>query len=163
MGPASAAFRAQLIVPELRQIYDYWLEKCAGRRMPGRADIDPVDIPRLLHSVSLLDIDAKTGAARVRLAGTRLRDIYDREITGLAFSDIDWGDKFEYWRSAIGYTASEGKPTQGVVQGPQRDKEHLVQYWIRLPLGGEAGCNMILCYDHFRSAAENPSLHLASA
>ena len=67
------AFRAQLVVPEHRQLFDYWVECCAGRAMPSRGDIAPAKIVKLLPGISLIDISEELGASRVRLAGTRLR------------------------------------------------------------------------------------------
>lgn len=150
------AFRAQLVVPEQRQLYDYWLEQAAGRVMPLRADIRPTQIPRILPGISLVDVDPEFGRSRVRLAGTRLREIYDREITGLCIEDLDWGDKREYWLASYRRTIEDGAPTQGIIKGPRIHKEHMVQYWLKLPLcacdGG--GVGMILCYDYFMPASE---------
>ena len=33
--------------PRIREIYDYWNGKRAGRLMPGRADIEPADLLEL--------------------------------------------------------------------------------------------------------------------
>ncbi len=156
-GTVNIAFRAQLVVPEQRQLYDYWIEKASGRPMPDRADVHPAHIPRLLPNISLFDVDPKDGSCRIRLAGTRLRDVYDREITGLGIGDLDFGDKRDYWMQAYRRTIEEGKPTQGVVRGPRVNKEHLVQYWLKLPLcrNGNAGVGMILCLDQFQSASED--------
>lgn len=122
--------------------------------MPDRSDIHPADIPRLLPYISLIEVTQ--GRCRIRLAGTRLRDIYDREITGLFVDDLDWGDKRDYWLAAFRRTVEDGKPAQGVVRGPRVHKEHLVQYWLKLPLGvdGTEGVGMILCLDHFQTTAE---------
>ena len=35
------------------EFYEYWLAKGAGKGMPARADIDPLDIPQLLANVFL--------------------------------------------------------------------------------------------------------------
>ena len=155
-GSASIAFRAQLVVPEQRQLYDYWLEKSADRQMPDRRDISPAHIPRLLPHISLIDVDALNGDCRIRLAGTRLRDVYDREITGLPLADLDFGSRRDYWLAAYQRTIVDGKPTQGVVRGPRLNKEHLVQYWLKLPLSrnGGHGVGMILCLDPFQPASE---------
>lgn len=153
-------------MPEQRQIYDYWQEKAAGRAMPDRNDINPSHIPRLLPHISLIDIDPLNGGCRIRLAGTRLRDVYDREITGLTLDDLDFGSKRDYWLAAYERTIVEGKPTQGVVRGPRVNKEHLVQYWLKLPLSrmGRNGVGMILCFDHFQSASDSDqSLSQATA
>lgn len=141
---------------EQRQLYDYWVDKAAGREMPGRADIHPGHFARLLPHVSLVDVGAEDHSCKVRLAGTRLREVYDREITGLAVSDLEWGDKRDYWLAAYRRTIEEGKPTQGVVVGPVMNKEHLVQYWLKLPLQrfGANEVGMILCLDIFQPAGE---------
>jgi hypothetical protein len=142
--------RAQLVVPEQRQLFDYWLEKAAGREMPDRQDISPAHFPRLLPYISLIDVEGHSGPFRIRLAGTRLRDVYDREITGLTLEDLDWGDKRDYWLQAYRHIIDLGKPAQGVVKGPRVHKEHLVQYWLRLPMTvGRNGVRMILSYDAF--------------
>lgn len=118
--------------------------------MPARGDISPADFPRLLPFISLIEVAANVAKYRIRLAGTRLRDIYDREITGLCFEELDWGDKRDYWLQAYRRIVEGKKPAQGIVRGPRHQKEHLVQYWLRLPLGQSNGkVDMILSYDAF--------------
>ena len=164
MGSVNIAFRAQLVVAEQRQIYDYWIGCGGTREMPSRADINPAHIPRLLPFVSLVDVNPEITESKVRLAGTRLRDVYDREITGLTIAELDLGAKRDYWLAAYRHTAFDGKPTQGIVRGPRVNKEHLVQYWIRLPLAGDDGAvNMILCLDYFLSAMDEGSRQANSA
>lgn len=157
MGSVNIAFRAQLVVPEQRQLYDYWLSRGEGKAMPSRADINPAHIPRLLPFVSLVDIDENLERSRVRLAGTRLRDVFDREITGSCLQDLDLGAKLDYWMAAYRHTALDGKPTQGIVRGPRLNKEHLVQYWLRLPLAANdgSGVRMVLGLDYFLSVIED--------
>jgi PAS domain len=165
MGSINIAFKAQLVVPEQRQIYDYWLSCAAGKAMPCRGDIDPAQIPRLLPYISLVDIDADLKCCKVRLAGTRLRDVYDREITGLRIEELDLGAKRDYWMAAYRHTAIDGKPTQGIVRGPRVNKEHLVQYWIKLPLAhaDSDAIAMILCLDYFLSAVDEEDRQANSA
>jgi hypothetical protein len=164
MGSVNIAFRAQLVVPEQRQLYDYWLSRSDGGSLPTRADINPAHIPRLLPFISLIDVEDTLHQSRVRLAGTRLRDVYDREITGLKIEDLDLGPKRDYWMAAYRHTAVEGKPTQGIVRGPRVNKEHLVQYWIRLPLAAGSGkVGMVLCLDYFISGLEEEERQASSA
>jgi hypothetical protein len=161
---AGNAFRAQLIVPEQRQLYDYWLSRADGNQMPSRSDINPTQIPRLLSGISLVDVDRQNRRCRIRLAGTRLREIYDREVTGICIEDMDWGDKRDYWLAAYQRTIDEGKPTQGVLRGPRLHKEHVIQYWLKLPLrttGDDVG--MLLCYDYFMSASDSVQEQLLAA
>ncbi len=157
MGAAISelAFRTQLVVPEQRELYDYWLEKAGVRAMPSRQDINPVDFPRLLPQISLIDVDQAAKRFRVRLAGTRLREIYDREITGCYLDTLDWGAMADYWVSAYDRVVEASKPAQGMVRGPRESKDHLVQFWLRLPLADDGEkVNMILCYDAFVASAE---------
>jgi hypothetical protein len=156
------AFRAQLVVPEQRQLFDYWL-KCAGiNGFPARSDIKPFEFPKLLPGISLIDIDGQElTQSRVRLAGTKLREIYDREITGSCIGALDWEDKHDYWCQSYRRVVQEKLPAQGVVRGPRRHKEHVVQYWLKLPLGPVNGAvNMVLCYDHFIPATEQQRLQV---
>jgi hypothetical protein len=150
-----AAFQAQLLIPEQRQLYDYWLDRARGRTMPDRADISPTHFPRLLPFISLIEVDTAANRYKVRLAGTRLRDFYDQEITGHYVDALDWGDKRDYWMTAYTRIIEEAKPAQGIVRGPRVQKEHLVQFWLKLPLMVRGtGVGMILCYDAFVSASE---------
>lgn len=123
--------------------------------MPERADISPAHIPRLLPFISIVEVDSASNRYRVRLAGTRLREFYDQEITGHYVDELDWGDKRDYWMAAYTRIIEEAKPAQGIVRGPRVQKEHLVQFWLKLPLMVRGtGVGMILCYDTFVSASE---------
>lgn len=160
MGMSSElAFRAQLVVPEQRELYDYWISKCEGEGLPTRGDIKPSDFPRLLPSISLLDVE-DGDRYKVRLAGTRLRDVYSREITGNYLDELGWGPNEAYWKSAYRRVIDAGRPAQGIVRGPRHDDDHLVQHWLRLPLSNaQAEVSMILCYDAFVPLAKSPSLN----
>lgn len=76
--------------PRLRRFYDYWQGKRQGSRLPGRQDIDPLEIPDLLPHISILDV-VGTGAAarfRFRLVGTANVRIAGRECTGAFIDDV---------------------------------------------------------------------------
>jgi hypothetical protein len=149
------AFRAQLVVPEQRQLFDYWSELADGQALPMRRDINPARIPRLLPGVSLVQVAEIIEQSRVRLAGTRLREIYDREVTGLFITELPCLNQEDYWLTAYRRTIEQAVPTQGIVRGPQVNKEHVVQYWLKLPLRTTGnGVGMVLCYDHFLAASE---------
>jgi hypothetical protein len=164
LKPPNTVFRAQLVLPEQRQLFDYWVEKCADRDMPDRADINPCHIPRMLPGVSLVEVTAGDARLRIRLAGTRLREVYDREVTGLYVDDLDWGEKRDYWMAAFDRAVTEGKPAQGVIRGPRLHKEHLVQYWLKLPLATSAqGVGMLLCFDCFQAAHDHGASQPAMA
>lgn len=59
--------------PEIVALYEYWQSKAPGEGLlPGRSHIDPVDIPRLLQYVWLLDVVDDPRRFRVRLVGGAL-------------------------------------------------------------------------------------------
>ena len=144
------AFRAQLVIPEQRQIFDYWTSRFKNGRMPSRRDINPCDIPRLLPLVSLVDVEKQNQRLRVRLAGTKLREYYGCDLTGTYLDEVDYGSKAEYWQSAFHRVTAGGRPAQGVVRGPGESGEHLAQFWLKLPLSEDGkNVSMILSYDAF--------------
>ena len=142
------AFRAQLVMQGQRELFDYWLRSADGRRMPSRADLDPLKVPRLLPHIGLIDLRDGLAEASFRLAGTRLHDIYGQEITGKRAEEIFLGDSALYWRRIHGRVVETGVPLQGVVRGPAKGRDHVVLFWLRLPLSEDGGqVDRILCYD----------------
>ena len=142
------AFRAQLILREQRELYDYWRASARSRPIPSRNDIDPVAIPHLLPGLSLLDAGEDLDALRYRLAGTRVREIYGAEVTGRAVFDIGFHQKHDYWRSVYRQVIENRLPMQGAVRGPAAGREHLHLFWLRLPLSGPSGAvERVLGYD----------------
>jgi hypothetical protein len=72
----------------IRDLMAYWQGKCAGRVMPRRADIDPVDIPSHLRDVFLLDVLDGGKDFRYRLIGTRIVAGMGRDATGRRITEL---------------------------------------------------------------------------
>jgi hypothetical protein len=142
------SFRAQLETPGQRELYDYWHQSAGRRRMPSRSDLDPFSVPKLLPCIGLIDVIAGLSEASFRLAGTRLRDIYGEEITGKRIDRVFAGACADYWRRAHQRVVEQGIPMSGVVRGPAEGRDHILLFWMRLPLSQD-GCHVdrILCYD----------------
>lgn len=68
----------------------YWDSIRNGKRLPGRQDLDPVDIPAMLPFVFLVDVLlGEMGVAfRYRLVGTDIVMNTKRDFTGFLLSDI---------------------------------------------------------------------------
>jgi hypothetical protein len=83
--------------PVLRDLWTYWRSRHAGDRPPGRRNIDPVEIPRLLPYVMLLDvIDGPTPGLpefRFRLVGTHITLIHRTDNTGKRVSEAFHGEE----------------------------------------------------------------------
>ena len=168
---ADQAIRAQLIVPEQRELFDYWRSKSVDGAYPTRADIQPGELRALLPSLSLLDIVAETQDTvrlRVRLAGTRLRDYFGVEMTGHFLDEYDLGDQAEYWNGAYREVIGAGRPAQGVIALDAWKQPNVFQFWLRLPLADVEGrIVMVLGHDAFlqsekaHALAERANLRIA--
>jgi hypothetical protein len=142
------AFRAQLVVQGQRELFDYWLLSAGVRRMPARSDLDPLKVPRLLPHISLIDVRDGVDGAAFRLAGTRLHEIYGQEITGKPAGEVFTGEQAEYWHRIHARLVANGLPLTGVVRGPAKGRDHIVLFWLRLPLSDDGGLvDRILCFD----------------
>ncbi len=146
--PSGRAFRAQLVVQGQRELFDYWHGSAGVRRMPARSDLDPLKVPKLLPCIGLIDVREGLDKASFRLAGTRLHDIYGQEITGKRAGEVFSGDCADYWRRIHDRVVEQSLPLHGVVRGPAKDRDHVVLFWLRLPLSEDGGrVDRILCYD----------------
>jgi len=87
-GAAEATLEPLPLTDErLEQAYRYWRGKAAGRPMPARADIDPIDIPRLLPDVMLVERLAD-GRYRYRLIGTENARAQGINATGRYLDEV---------------------------------------------------------------------------
>lgn len=145
---SDGAFRAQLAIKGQRDLFDYWLQSAGARAMPARSDFDPLKVPRLLPHLGLIDLRQGLDQGLFRLAGTRLRDIYGREITGRRLSEVFSGVCAAYWERVHSRVVSEAMPAYGVIRGPAEGREHVVLFWLRLPLSDDGSrVDRILCHD----------------
>jgi hypothetical protein len=67
-----------------RELYAYWEERRGRRAAPERAEIEPGAIRGALSDAFILSLDAARGHP-VRLAGTRVCALFDRELRGEPF------------------------------------------------------------------------------
>lgn len=75
--------------PRLRQLYDYWLRKRGGRKMPARADLDAAEMSYVLGDLMLVDvIGAAPPRFRIRLHGSNLALRAGHELTGKMLDEL---------------------------------------------------------------------------
>ena len=131
----------------VRAIYRYWDGKRNGRLMPSRADLDPVDIPKLLPNVWLIDVARDPYRFRFRLLGTAVVEYAGEDNTGMWFDetlpDFDpsvFIDVVEAREASWRRSASRMRPY----------KEYRELERVRLPLARDgATVDMILCLTVF--------------
>jgi hypothetical protein len=73
----------------LRSLYEYWvaLGRAAGG-LPQVQAFDPLDLPRLLSNLWILEVAPDNHRFRMRLAGENINVIYRRNLGGRYFSDV---------------------------------------------------------------------------
>src|SRR5262245_2454510 len=89
MGGMSAPLpvRPDLSDPRLSALYDYWEGKRAGRAMPTRADIDPLEMRAWLGNLLLIDVCGE-GRFTYRLYGTGFVQSFGRDMTGRSVDEL---------------------------------------------------------------------------
>ncbi|TNE39425.1 MAG: PAS domain-containing protein [Alphaproteobacteria bacterium] len=94
----------------LRQAHTLWEKKRAGREMPSRADFDPLEMPHLLPQILMMDVEHEGPRFRVRLAGTRIVEMYGSDYTGKYLDKIEFGDMAEKVLSDYKFALTERRP-----------------------------------------------------
>jgi hypothetical protein len=74
--------------PELRELHDYWLTKHRHGRLPRRSDIDPLEVPRLLKNLALLEVVGDAEDFVFVLAGSRIEEAFDRTLKGVTLGEL---------------------------------------------------------------------------
>ena len=79
----------------MRELFAYWDAKRQGRAMPQRSDIDPVDFPKHLPRIVLVDVEGEdadgTSRLRYRVVGTKEVELRGRDPTGLEVREAYFG------------------------------------------------------------------------
>ncbi len=118
--------------------------------MPRRSNIHPRGFVRHLSSVSLIEVERRTLRFRIRVAGTHLREIYGKELTGKYVDELPALDEAPY-REML----ERPRPMHGVVPVTTYNGTELIQFWLKLPLSENGrGVRKILCFDAYLRAAK---------
>jgi hypothetical protein len=91
--PDAAAPHAEMTVdcdcksalPKINRALSYWNEKRQNRAMPARRDISPFEIKDVLPIVQFYDVVDGGASYRVRLLGTDVARLFDKDPTGKLF------------------------------------------------------------------------------
>jgi hypothetical protein len=139
----------------MNEIHAYWLAKRGQRRMPARQDIDPVEIPKLLRNMMLIDVFHDPLKFRYRLIGTRVVDATGENRTGKCFDSVEFFAAnpivWEQYAAAVagGAPVHSLEPFRRLDTGTEYEVERLL-----LPLSSDGvTVDMILVYFHFKSGA----------
>lgn len=139
---------AKLRAPELRALADYWLAQRAGKAMPRRADIDPIDLKSHLACLILADVLYEPMRVHFRVVGSELETQLGSRLTGQTI-DASAGAFFKLYATC----ADQVRPVREYVRfdfddgGPIGEFERLL-----LPLSEDGQTvNMVLGEAQYRN------------
>ncbi len=89
---------AEVTSPVIRAAFAYWLSKCCDGHPPRRRDLDPVDVPKLLPFIVLLDVQPVPLDFCYRLMGAAARAYFSANLIGRFMSDLpDQDENSDLW------------------------------------------------------------------
>lgn len=156
---------AALSDPRQRDLHAYWKACGAEGRLPGRADIDPVDIPNptdILPWLCLVEVHRDTDGTRQegprfrhRLIGTGITNKLGRDATGLWFEDIYEGKRMLETQADYQDIIELRGPALQRRRVPVTGREFLIFERLALPLAADGeNVDMILSLLRYESPEE---------
>lgn len=132
------ATRESVQRPRLQRLLQYWEQKRGGRRMPSRADLDPLEFTWMLGDVSLVEVHRRDGQLRYRfrLIGSRAVERLGYDVTGKWLEDLPAPDYRARLVDILGIIVARAAPH---VERPNMLIDNHVHHYeiLRLPLGSD--------------------------
>jgi hypothetical protein len=140
--------------PKLQQLYDYWASKRGGRKMPSRADIDPLGMAFIMGNLILIDVIAGTPLGfRIRLHGTRLSELVQFELTGKMLDEMPQAEFRNLTRQSFTKVCNTGEPLHAMRDRILHDEPRRYETVILPMSSDDSRVDMLLCgliYDESR-------------
>lgn len=122
---------------KLQQLLNYWRGKGSEGVLPSRKDIDPIEIPRLMPHVAMIDILRDPLDYRYRLSGTHLVEMIGHDRTGRRMREFFTAPAIEAAEQMLERLLSRRKPLafEGRLYWIERD--YLAFHALILPLAAD--------------------------
>jgi len=123
--------------PKIRRVYEYWLSKRAGREMPAKTDIEPLELRDVLGYLCLLDVTEEAPPRfRFRVDGSSLASLTGFDLTGKYADDLPDPDYRAYVLKLYAQVVETRRPVF------RANEEEWAGYGVRadsvtLPLSGD--------------------------
>lgn len=161
-GPQpTPSFARALEGTPLADLHAYWTAKRGARFAPARADIDPVEIPRLLPHLMLIDVIEGGARFRYRLAGTEIENRFGCPMVGRRIDELMRGRYAEYVLSLYRELLTRRRPIYSESGYGRQEDSLLYTRRLMLPLSSDgASVDMVLAGQifTFRSAASRETV-----
>ncbi|HET6159098.1 MAG TPA: PAS domain-containing protein [Dongiaceae bacterium] len=143
----------------LQNLYTYWNAQRGTRSMPGRGDIDPVDLKSLLPDLILIDVVTDPRRYVYRLVGTHEVDMRGRDPTGKAVDEAYYGESAEDTTDYLDRVVRTCAPVlyRGTYQPLRTRTQRDDVLFLPLSKDGDA-VNMIMVLSHTDWMKEEPPL-----
>lgn len=133
--------------PDIAALYFLWKHKSAEGRLPGRKDLDPVDLKRFLRHMMLVDVERPGPRFRYRLVGTGEVQYRGMDPTGMYLEDAFSGLDGDYCDGNYRYVAEEGKALFDASPEPTSQGNIATVQALFLPLAADGkAVDMVLVY-----------------
>jgi hypothetical protein len=100
--------------PKLRRLYEYWDGKRGGRKMPSRADLDPLEMVFVIGNIIMVDvIEGSPLRFRIRLHGTNLAQRVGFELTGKMLDELPQTEFRALAQESFARVVNNGEPRHG--------------------------------------------------
>jgi hypothetical protein len=133
--------------PLLASLLAYWREKCAGRAMPARADIDPTDRALRPHLgyIVLTDVLRPPVRFRFRLIGSELTRLVGRDSTGRYMDELYAPEDYTNATEAYSWVVRHRAPLRILGDLRHANRDWLKMESLDLPISNDqAEVDMIL-------------------
>lgn len=142
--------------PLIRDMLAYWRSKCVGERPPRPGDVDPTEIPKLIASIVICDLESNPFRIRYRLAGTRQVHILGNELTGRYVDEMNW-EEGPFVHHIFARARDSAMPVFGYYHWTFREGTPGASEFGLFPLSEDGTVvNRVLGIDEFFPAAGSP-------
>lgn len=138
-------------------LLDYWSGLESGGKIPSRALVNPLDVPRLLKNIGLMDVVQAIGGAfrfRYRLVGTQINHITGTEFTDQWLHEARTGDYGTFLQQLYTDSVTRKVPVFSRTSVKYADGRELETDRLVLPLASDGeNVDMLLFSNLFRSTS----------
>ena len=144
--------------PMLQALKSYWDAKRGARRMPRRADIDPLELRPHLGNLVMIDVLAAGDDFRYRLIGTNIVNQHGRDATGKCVRELyERADPviFDWSMTVLRAVVANRLPVRASNRLRMVNRDYTASDQLHLPLSEDgATVNMILSESRFSAVSE---------
>jgi hypothetical protein len=129
---------------DLAALHAYWRNKCGGRAMPRRIDINPSEIPSLLRHIFIMEIHRPL-RFRLRLVGTAVCERWGKDHTGKWLDELQFDGERATILEQYASAAQAGIPKFDISEFANEQGRYLHYRRLLLPLSEDGSTpNMLL-------------------